>query len=221
MEAQEKQEEYLQPRKDKWISHYFYALKDHFSHITMLNAGLTDGKAVTTVDSDRLFVTPKFSKQAIDPAKDPNYWEETFVLDELLEKHKRLFLLGDPGTGKTTMVGRVSTIFARFMDNKAKTRFGDLVPFPIILREMPLNTVNTWEDLMTAFFDRPYFKDAHYKVKYNPEKVKALMEKGQAFFLLDGLGEITDANKRKKIASIIEKQISDFPDCNWWITLVW
>src|SRR5829696_2673068 len=59
----------------------------------------------------------------------------TQALAAALAEHPRLVLLGDPGSGKSTVVNWICTALGRGMDGPlAKLLGGPLVPLPFVLR---------------------------------------------------------------------------------------
>lgn len=62
---------------------------------------------------------------------------------DLLAEHQRLFVLGDPGTGKTTLINSLMLAFSYYGDNLTKLALGKRVPFPLILRELPFYLYGT------------------------------------------------------------------------------
>lgn len=53
---------------------------------------------------DRLFVEPQLSRQPIVPESNPEGWRDRQPLGEAVAENHRLVILGDPGSGKSTLV---------------------------------------------------------------------------------------------------------------------
>jgi len=91
------------------------------------------------------------------------------------------------------------------------------VPFPLILRELPLDKVGNWDDLWQAFLDHnkqlltePLSQDA--------DTVNQVFTSGQALIMLDGLDEITHSQQREQLAAAVLEAMNRYPRCLFLIT---
>ena len=159
-----------------------------------------------------MFVHPLVSPRPISVDSDPGDWmlqcESVYVA---LGRHRRLLLLGDPGTGKTTLFNRLAwdITFApsrgSFID-----RFGWMLPVPMVLRELPLAGVTTFDGLLDAFLSQPVgepLRDGDY--------FHSMLREGRAFMMLDGIDELGGKEARLDLRAAVFDGMKRFPDCLW------
>ena len=93
-----------------------------------------------------LYVEPQIAAVRIPPDVAPDDWPKDVqeVLDAVASA-PRLVLLGDPGTGKSTLVNWIAFQLARKPDNPWKQKLGKLVPVPFISRELASGWNAGWE----------------------------------------------------------------------------
>lgn len=184
---------FINPWNNKILMRFLSDLESWHKYIRFL--GMPTTQEHKDVLAEKLFVSPRFADRYIKPSeKEPDKEQELFDLNRLLKKHPRAFILGDPGSGKSTLVDWITT---RFCKQTGETEiFGPLIPLPMVLREMKLGDVETFEDLIDVFLEH----DKCAAFKENKEFLNELLKNGQAVLLLDGLDEVANPNTRKKLA---------------------
>ncbi len=205
----------IDPNNHSFLLDYLRAVREAHRTIDFIDTGIaTRESAASAHYSDRLYVVPDFSETYIDPQALEDQWPEVLGLNDLTKGYKRLFLLGDPGMGKTTLVRRLATLMSN-ASNKAFSPDGTpMVPFPLTLREINFAGVDSWEKLLAAYFTLPPYQ----KLTYDPELILKVFESGQAFVLLDGLDEVNAPALRKLLSDLALEGMERFPDCTWWFT---
>ena len=133
-----------------------------------------------------LFVAPLLSAQPVAPESPPSSWPTGQDVFSALEKRQRLVVLGDPGSGKSTIINWLAWLLAGGADSVLPPWLEDVLPIPLVARELKLDGVKQFDDLLAAFLDRPVA--AHLKT-HRDALVDAL-EEGRALILLDGLDEV-------------------------------
>ena len=133
-----------------------------------------------------LFVAPLLSAQPVAPESPPSSWPSGQDVFSALEKRQRLVVLGDPGSGKSTIINWLAWLLAGGADSVLPPWLEDVLPIPLVARELKLDGVKQFDDLLAAFLDRPVA--AHLKA-HRDALVDAL-EEGRALILLDGLDEV-------------------------------
>jgi predicted NACHT family NTPase len=133
----------------------------------------------------------------------------------VLNKEKRLVLLGDPGSGKTTLLKYLALTFARDPEGKTglvetrlqlkEARLPILLPlrdFAVYLQEHHKDPSTDGPKCLLNFL-ATYFE---YQDVQLPERFLAdRLTKNECLVLLDGVDEVADVPTRQRIARIIEK----------------
>ncbi|MEI6706520.1 MAG: NACHT domain-containing protein [Methylococcales bacterium] len=172
-----------------------------------------------------LFVEPHLSSRHLDPEQLINLETKTDVrpdwqsITDVLQQHPHSFILGDPGTGKTTLIHWLMLAFSYSSSNLTKIALGELVPFALILRELPLANVDSFKTLWQVFTE--HNQDVMQAFSQYPEQddvIETLLTSGQALILLDGLDEITHEDTRKRLGKAILEGMRRYPACRFVIT---
>jgi internalin A len=185
------------------------------------------------VPLEKLFVEPHVSAQHLSPdALELKPPPPTQALAAALAEHPRLVLLGDPGSGKSTVVNWICTALGRGMDGPlAKLLGGPLVPLPFVLRELEidnsfdsiLDVDQRWHMLLDKFLHRPvaaqlYIEREMHGGDADRWLVVKLLESGQALVLLDGIDEIGDFRLREALREAVHKGMRRYPRARWVLT---
>ena len=166
---------------------YLKNLRDWHGYVRFL--GLPDRRDNPDILIDRLFVEPLLTRRHIWPDEDPSSWiDEAETIFDILKIGRPLVLLGDPGTGKTTLLNYLVWLLARpTVDTWTKRMGGWLLPVPMVLREQRLRGITNFDGLLDTFFSQPKSEPLR-EGKY----LYQMLEEGRAFILLDGVDEIGD-----------------------------
>ncbi|MDH3348485.1 MAG: leucine-rich repeat domain-containing protein [Desulfobulbaceae bacterium] len=220
-----KREDFIYIPNNHTLLRYFQKVQTQFMYATNFGLSLDDddrdhtGKATFLRN---LFVSPGLSSSYIAPEQmiRAELDGKALALDNLadgLEEQPRLFVLGDPGAGKSTMINWLMLTFSSSAESRYKISLGELVPFPMILREMDLKDVHGFDDLWASFVQA--FSDlCEPFIDEGGEVVEQLRSTGQALFLLDGLDEITHEKTRQKLGRAILEGMHKYPSCRFVIT---
>ena len=220
-----KKENFIDVSNNRTLLKYFQKVQKYFIYAN--NFGLTlddeDNLSVSgkPILLEKLFVPPNLSTRHISPnqlvSAEVNKRSINFEsLPAILEENQSLFILGDPGTGKSTLVNWLMLSLTNTSDNKIKLAIGDVVPFALILREMKLENIHSWDDLCSNFIKHDSSLTAPFT---DDEKtLEQLLAQGQALFLLDGLDEVTHKEYRERLARILLDGMQQYPSCRFVIT---
>ncbi len=145
-----------------------------------------------------------------DPEKRPLYIPE--ALEQCAaEKVRHLVVLGDPGSGKSTLIKVLVSAFGRSAGSSFKRLFGDLLPVPIILRDYQ-DKVRRWqtkEDMLSAFIAT---LDAEIRDEISTDWLLDELREGRGFLLLDGLDEVGDRETRKQLRDkVVRPLLKEIP----------
>ena len=189
---------------------YLKNLRDWHGYVRFL--GLPDRRDNPDILIDRLFVEPLLTRRHIWPDEDPSSWiDEAETIFDILKIGRPLVLLGDPGTGKTTLLNYLVWLLARpTVDTWTKRMGGWLLPVPMVLREQRLRGITNFDGLLDTFFSQPKSEPLR-KGKY----LYQMLEEGRALVLLDGIDEIGDPKAREDLRSAVFEGFDRYPRCRW------
>lgn len=180
----------------------------------------------------QLFVEPTCTEQHVTP----NAFDELLRKDEnpakpllpLLVKHRRVVLLADPGMGKSTLVQwLISSLAGQMLDPEISTPFPGAIPLPFILRDLvPLLPEDhgkwDWPALLKAFKAYKPVRtaaDALAAPLVNDKVAFAtLLKSEEAFFLIDGLDEIGDPERRRAMRDALWQGFEGCPKARFLVT---
>ena len=197
---------------DPPLREYLVRVQKLHRYIRLL--GLPDLRDRPSVALDSLFVHPLISKRPISVDADPDAWQACESVYAALEQHGRLVLLGDPGTGKTTLVDYLTWLLTFYgRPSPLIKRFGWILPVPMVLRELALESVTTFDGLLQAFLCQPAcetLRDGDY--------MRDRLAEGRALVMLDGIDEVGGEDARRGLRQAVFDGMKRYPDCLWLLT---
>lgn len=182
-------------------------------HGYMRFLGLPYLRDTPDVDISRLYVPPAVSGQLISPDSEPGNWPATESPLDALEKNRRLILLGDPGSGKSTLTNWLAWRLSAGLSQRLPDWLEGLLPLPFVLREVPLRGVKTFDALLDALLCLPVAR----VLANSREALLAQMKAGKVLFLLDGLDEVRHS-ERGKLRAAVWDGWRRYPKCYWLLT---
>jgi internalin A len=138
----------------------------------------------------------------------------TQPLSALFAASDRLVILGDPGSGKTTIVNWICDSFSFPTSTPLREKHGALIPLPMVLRELQITADVTWESLLEAFLARPVAEALREDLRV----LDRLLGMGQAVILIDGVDEIGSLEVREALRRAVYAGMGKHPLCRWIIT---
>ena len=189
---------------------YLSNVRDWHGYVRFL--GLPDRRDNPDVLIDRLFVEPLLTRRYVSPDEDPSNWiEGAETVFDALKTDRPVMLLGDPGTGKSTLLNYLVWLLARPTGNLWTERMGAwLLPVPMVLRELHIRDARDFDGLLDAFLNHAMsepLRDGSY--------LHEMLAQGQGFILLDGIDEIGDPTARKSLRSAVFDGFARYPRCRW------
>ncbi len=201
-----------EPRRNSVLINYLSEVLKWHGYVRFL--GLPHLQENPDVAIDRLYVQPQVCTSPISADTTLENWPQTESALAALERERRLVLLGDPGSGKSTLINWLAWSFASQIDDRWCQRMGPLVPIPLVLRELHLSSVDTFADLLSAWLQHA----VSAPMTGQPDVLDSLLETGQALVLLDGIDEIVDQSTRKRLRQAVWEGMQMYPDCVWLMT---
>ncbi len=208
---------FVNPYDDPRLISYFDDV--HAWHGTIKFLGLPQLKETSRdVPIGNLFVEPLLSPAPLTPESfdQPATVKNTLSVVEALQRDQRLVVLGDPGTGKTTLINWLCESFTRPVSTGGLgSAFGPLVPLPMILRDLTsIDDKITWQGLLDAFLRHGVAE----QLCEHRDLLDGLLKTGQAFVLLDGLDEISNAQVRRQLRLAVREGFRRFRRSRWLLT---
>ena len=203
-------DDFIYPFHNSTLCEYYRQLFDWHGYIKFLS--LPHFRENPDIPIWDLFVEPSLSAAHIraDRWKEQD-GEHTFSVLDALKKRRQLVILGDPGSGKSTIVNWLIWQFTRVESNPLVEAFGRRVPVPLIVRDLGISSKWTWADLLEKFFERP----ASQPFARDPKLFEDLLRRGQLIFLLDGMDELSNVHVRQHLASLVVDGIKESPKAMW------
>src|ERR1043165_1610185 len=121
---------FIRPFNDHGLLSYYEQLS--YWHGTVRFLGLPQLKDVSDVPIDRLYVEPYLAGERIDPDKPLKDWPARDPVLKAVVDNPRLVVLGDPGSGKSTLVSWITWRLSTPGANAWKEALGELVPIPLV-----------------------------------------------------------------------------------------
>lgn len=208
LEAPRREEGFPNPFNDRQILAYYRQL--HFWHGFIRFLGLPHLKDNPDVPIDRLFVPPELTDQLLPPDPPREGGPQRRDLLATLAHYPHLVVLGDPGSGKSTLVSWVAWALSRSSKGAWIEALGLRVPMPMVVRELELEP--GWDGLLGSFLARPVAEDLDRGL------AEELLDRGQAFVLLDGVDEIASVARRQALREAVIEGVERYPGCRWLVT---
>jgi energy-coupling factor transporter ATP-binding protein EcfA2 len=136
------------------------------------------------------------------PLRLSNDWAERFdkqktmYVPKALQEHRHLVVLGDPGSGKSTLVKLLTYAFGEAGANAYKRACGELLPIPIILRDYKTRQWWNFEDMLLDFIAT---LDEDIRGEITTAWLIEYLRKGKAILLIDGLDEVGSREERLRL----------------------
>ncbi|MEM7051917.1 MAG: leucine-rich repeat domain-containing protein [Acidobacteriota bacterium] len=210
--ADPRAEDFVNPFRHRRFLRYFRDVEEWHGYIRFVS--LPQYQDDIDIRSERLFVEPELCSRHLAPEELATSKLERHKLLNEVVAHPRLVLLGDPGSGKSTLVSWIARCLAGPESNAWVQNLGPLLPIPIVLRELRLTAKVTWESLWSSFLNQPVAK------ALGPlgAEVQEFLDRGQAYFLLDGLDELAGDATREALRRAALEGMARYPACRWLLT---
>lgn len=122
--------------------------------------------------------------------------QKTVYLPQALQEERHLMVLGDPGSGKSTLIKVLTYAFGEANSNSYKRACGELIPIPIILRDY---ATRKWHSPMDMIADFAETVPRELRSEITPAWLMGYLHEGKAILLVDGLDEVGGPEERLRL----------------------
>ena len=142
------------------------------------------------------------------PADKVSDLEQSFSPVSLFFQHQHFMVQGEPGSGKTTLINWFAWQLSSRFSGRMPDLLSQLVPIPIVLNELELSGVSTFDGFIDAYLKRPVAEawGGHKELLMN------FFSSGKVLLLLDGADELTD-DTLSALAKVLQSFYGDYKSC--------
>ena len=189
---------------------YLSNVRDWHGYVRFL--GLPDRRDNPDILIDRLFVEPLLTRRHVSPDEEPSSWiDEAETVFDVLKLGRPTVLLGDPGTGKSTLLNYLVWLLARPTGDIWTEQMGSwLLPVPMVLRELSLRSVTSFDGLLKAFLNHAVSEPLR-----ESDYLHRMLEEGRALIFLDGIDELGEPKARRNLRDAVFDGFDRYPRCRW------
>lgn len=146
-----------------------------------------------------VFVPPALSATYFQPTASEAHLGGGNDVMQWFSQQRRLVVLGDPGSGKSTLVSWLAWRLCAGLTERLPDWADGAVPVPMILRDMQLESIRSFDDLLAAYLRTDVIAGHPALEQHWGRHLQGLIESqpGSVLFLIDGLDELSQATRDK------------------------
>lgn len=191
---------------------YLQGLKQEYGTIAFVSMPRLEDLQNARID--RLYVEPALTTRWVSPETAEKDWPARTGMLDALAAPEPMVLLGDPGSGKSTLIAWAAWKLASQYDAPGtwSRQLGRRIPLPIVLRELRIGPDIDWDKLLAMFVQTSIGRPLTLT------RLQRLLEDGEAMLMLDGLDEITSPAIRRALRDAVFEGLDRYPGCRWLMT---
>jgi len=179
---------------------YRRRVEEEFGFLPAITQGMVNTGA--SIPLDWVWVAPQVSTSHVLVDSEPEKWPEFSGILSAIKENPTLVVLGDPGSGKSMLIRWLAKSLASPAPNEVQAALGNLIPIPVILRDMDLSGFEDMEASPADLVNRLFisicgqgFLDGQLQLVH----IRAILKEGRACFLVDGFDEVVDMRIRRGV----------------------
>jgi hypothetical protein len=196
---------FLNPWSHGSLIRYLAWLRQTHSHLPLPAPEADPTEGIALAD---LYVPPRLG-----PAPGVGHGpgaDRTIDLLDVLDTTRQVVVLGEPGSGRTTLVSWLVHSLTDPGRNIVLNRLGRMVPIVVPVRALPLHPdMRTLDELLQMLGGLPFWFDGL------DELLPDLLRRGQVLFVLDDADAIEDLRIQEALREAIFDGIERFPANSW------
>lgn len=198
---------------------YVQALREETSHFDVQGLKFGDNRAYRFPIEEFYIPLTTSSSAGADAAKHGEMRAGPIPLQEAMLAHRKLLVVGDPGSGKSTFLKRVAFQLCK--------EWAEGAPLPVRIEAAVLSTYIAQQHTKTGPADAsspdwiPVFLGAQCDEKNRGlgcDYFRAKLKAGGCHVLIDGLDETPDEPSRERLAKLIRQAAAAFDGCRFVVT---
>jgi energy-coupling factor transporter ATP-binding protein EcfA2 len=201
----------IDPFDDRTLLLYYHDVFRWFGFIRFI--GIPQYEDRQDVPLQAQFVEPKLSPEYLTPeAFDGNRTLRLSAAMSEIAENQRVVILGDPGSGKSTLVGWLALQLVNAPTTALPQSLAGFIPLPIIARDLSPARIVSFDDLLAAALNQRVAQALR-----NYSLLPSLLAGGQMLLLLDGFDELPHA-QRLAVRDAVRRGMMKYPGCRWVVT---
>jgi len=155
-----------------------------------------------------LFVPPLLSKYSVSSDSPMENWPQGQPVLATLHEAKRLVVLGDPGSGKSVLINWLAWLLVSGVEERIPEWLRGCIPLPLVLREMELGGVETFDGLLEALLKRP----VALNLRGQKDLLRKMLAAGKVLVLVDGLDEVSSGQREPLRDALWDGLFDHYPE---------
>jgi len=184
--------------------------RNHLHFVGISTGNYQKQQRLLKTELAKVYISLEFSKN--------RNGDRNIKLSDIMSKSNRVVVLGNPGSGKTTLANYLALIHCQSGRMADKVKKTNKTPFIIPVRNLEKMPKEKCQSYDFIGYLKSAAKESYGFCDLDKDFFIAMLELGYAIVVFDGLDEITSEKDRCRIAECIGQFSSLYPDSIIWIT---